>query len=132
MNIFESSVKRLLEDDFNSGGPGDQDPLEDEEPDEPDSFEDDVEEGDDPADMSLSEVIEEYMQRKRWWHFGGSSGIRNLEELLRDMGQGSQGGTLGYLKGFLIDNPDAIDNMVEWIGKSNDEEWKLSLLDAMH
>lgn len=127
MDLFESSVKRLLEDDFGNMGEDD--------PDDPDDTmdeippEEDMEEGDDLADMSLGELIDEYQDRHRMWHFEGPSGVRNFEKLAAALGYGGYG---GILQNFFEDNPGAIEAVIEWIGEQNLQDWKSSLLDAMH
>lgn len=133
MNIFESSVKRLLEDDFGSEDPMDRGPAEDDEPDETDLFGDEDDRGGEEEDytsMSLSGVIDAYLNKHDAYRWQGEDAAENLTTLVRGLGYDSgYGDPLAY---FLGDNPGLMEKIIEWIGDTNLEEWKNSLIDHMY
>jgi hypothetical protein len=70
-----------------------------------------------------SEILYEYCEQNKIWHFEGDSGLRNLNQLTKNMGYGGHGFKYGSsLEEFLSDNPGAQTAIMEWIGENINEE----------
>ena len=58
----------------------------------------------------------------------GERGVRDLHRLVEDMGYPGHDYAYGTpIEVFLIDNPGAIEAIVEWIKEQNFSEWKENL-----
>lgn len=84
-------------------------------------------------DMSLTEVIDKWQDENRANNFSGSSGVRKLERLCKDLGY-EHGDFVGHevsLLNFLADNPGAMEAIVLWIGEQDLEQWKDNLISTL-
>lgn len=61
--------------------------------------------------------LESFLDKHRMYHWEGSSGLRQLEQLISMIGYGS-------LEEFLEDNPGGQQAIVEWIGSANVPDWE--------
>lgn len=75
---------------------------------------------------SLSELIEEYLKDNDIRNWEGDKGLRNLENLLQDLGNYKREGWMhgDIIHQFLADNPGAIVAIINWIEKQDLDEWK--------
>lgn len=78
-------------------------------------------------DKDLDEILDRYMQENQLYHFEGESGVEKFKGLLSDLGYDDDRFRNGILGLFLADNPEAIECLLEWIGKANIQEWRESL-----
>lgn len=79
-------------------------------------------------EMDLSDVLNEYINEKKFHSFEGSRGVKRLEELVTDLNQDYQGRFSGTsITDFLEDNPGAIEAIIDWISEQNVDEWKENL-----
>jgi len=78
------------------------------------------------------DILERYISEHRMHHFEGTTGVRQFEKLVEDMGytDGQFIGRHGILN-FLADNPGAIQALIEWIEQSNVPEWEENLSDCL-
>jgi hypothetical protein len=71
----------------------------------------------------MSNQLDKYLTANKLWNMEGSSGVRNFERVIRDVG--------GYssLQAFLEDNPGALNAMMDFIDKwvERNEEWRENL-----
>lgn len=84
-------------------------------------------------EMDLTEIINEWQDKNKAHHFEGSTGVRKLEKLCKDLGY-DNGAFLGSevsLLNFLADNPGAIDALINWMGEQDIEEWKENLVSTL-
>ena len=73
----------------------------------------------------LNELLDEFQQQEKIYRFDGESGFRNFEKILKCLGYLSHNFRYGNLIDvFLINNPDAVETLLEWIGEQNLEEWR--------
>jgi hypothetical protein len=82
-----------------------------------------IAEGEDDEDLEkkdLGELIEQYCDANKMYHWEGSRGVSNFEKLI---------GILGYqnVDYFLTDNSGCLEAMVEWIKDAGVTEWKESM-----
>ena len=74
--------------------------------------------------MDMSELLEEYQNINRLWHFEGDSGLGKFGEILKALGYREHGFKYGsVIEVFLSDNPGAIEAILNWIGEQNAPEW---------
>lgn len=84
---------------------------------------------------SLSELIEAFQNEKKAHCLEGSRGLIFLCTLVRALGykdpqgfgQLTRDAVIGDLLTFFEDNSGAIEALIEWIGRTENEEWKASL-----
>jgi len=80
----------------------------------------------------LSELLEEFCDKKRLYCFEGDRGIEKFEQIVSQLGYEPNGFKYGSLvEVFLADNPGAIQALVEWIGSINSPEWVESIKSAL-
>lgn len=79
------------------------------------------------ANADFNDILEHWQDkapgRHRW---EGDSGVRNFEQLVKDMGYDYG------IENFLADNPGAIETLLEWIADHAEKggiEWKINLAD---
>jgi len=74
---------------------------------------------------SLSELMQEFLNLKKFHHFEGDSGMENLNETVKAMGYKGHGFRYGSpLESFLSDNPGAQQAILDWICDQDLDEWK--------
>ena len=72
----------------------------------------------------LSDLIEEWRNENRAYHWEGDSGMKKFESLCEALGYDRTGFRFGDpIEHFLSDNPGAIDAIVEWMCERNTPEW---------
>ena len=84
---------------------------------------------------SLNELIETFREENKAYCLEGKRGLIFLCKFVRALGyrdvqkfgQLSQDASVGDLVEFFEDNPGAIDAIIDWIGITDNEEWKESL-----
>lgn len=84
---------------------------------------------------TLADLLEQYRNQEKMWHWEGGNGVRNFCRLVRALGykdrqyfgQFAHDGCYGDLLRFLEDNPGCLETMFEWIAESNVPEWKNEL-----
>ena len=84
-------------------------------------------------EMDLCELINEWQDENKAWHFEGGSGVRKFEELCDALGY-ARGEFLGSgvsIPNFLADNPGAIDALINWISEQNVDDWKENLISEL-
>lgn len=72
---------------------------------------------------SFFAVLHDFIEREGLEIIEGQRGLSNFEQIVR---------TLGYksLNDFLIDNPGAIEALVEWIEQSDNATWHENIENA--
>jgi hypothetical protein len=65
--------------------------------------------------------LDKFIDQNRMYHWEGSTGVRNLEHLVKAIGYNDNYGDA--IRNFLCDNPGAIEAMVEWIRGSRCKDW---------
>jgi len=86
-------------------------------------------------ELSLADIIEEYVEQEKLYSFDGERGVKNLCRLTRAIGykdplhfgQFHQQGAYGDLINFLEDNPGAVQAIRQWIEDQDDDEWKANV-----
>jgi hypothetical protein len=80
------------------------------------------------ADTDFNDILDHWQkQGKGRYRFEGDTGVRNFEQLVKDIGY-DQG-----IENFLADNPGAIETLLEWISEHAEKggsEWKENLAEA--
>lgn len=80
----------------------------------------------------LSEIVEAYCDKHQLHRWDGINGVDNLNILVAAMGYRGNHFTFGSpLETFLIDNPGAIEAILEWIGGTNLSEWREALVKGL-
>lgn len=69
-------------------------------------------------------ILEQYMDSRRMYRWDGVRGVENLKTLVRDMAGHES------VEEFLIDNPGAMECILDWIAKTRAPEWDMSLVYA--
>jgi hypothetical protein len=81
----------------------------------------------DIEDTCFDDILDHWQkQGKGRYRFEGDTGVRNFEQLVKDIGY-DQG-----IEHFLADNPGAIETLLEWITDNAEKggiEWKINLAD---
>lgn len=67
------------------------------------------------------EILYSYMDSKEMYRWDGPRGLENLKTLVRDLGDYES------VEDFLIDNPGAIEHIVDWITLTQAVDWEESL-----
>lgn len=81
----------------------------------------------------MSEILEKWQDYHEISRFEGTSGVKNLEKLLKSLGY-SRGNYVGYgneIINFLSDNPGAIEAILNFIVETNDKNWNESLIEDL-
>lgn len=74
----------------------------------------------------MTELMHEYMANNHMFHFEGERGVRNMEQVMKEVcGYKSDWG--GVLQNFFADNPGAIEAVLEWVSSQNNSEWQENL-----
>ncbi len=82
--------------------------------------------------MDGSEAFDAYLEEKRFFHFEGTTGIRNLETICKTLGY-RNGSFIGehFILNFLADNPGAIESLIDFIRDNADGEWEESFKEEL-
>lgn len=76
----------------------------------------------------MQDKLDTYFSANRMHSFEGERGVRNMEQTMQEVcGYSAAWG--GTLQNFFIDNPGAIEAVMEWIANSNVPEWSARLDD---
>jgi len=83
-------------------------------------------------ELSLADIIDEYVEQEKLFSFDGSRGVQNLCRITHAIGyvdkqyfgQFHPQGSYGDLINFLEDNPGAVQAIRQWIEDQDSEEWK--------
>jgi len=84
-------------------------------------------------DMSnrMEDVVERFLEQEQFRSFEGERGLERLNDLTKVLGYEETGFRHGSpLEQFLIDNPSAIEALVDYIKDESNgtQEWKFSFL----
>jgi hypothetical protein len=82
----------------------------------------------------MDDLLNEYIEKNRMYHFDGESGLQSLNKLCDAIGYEETPYRYGSsLETFLGDNPGCIGAMIEWMNEQLDgcPEWQQSLKDKM-
>lgn len=82
-------------------------------------------------DMSFEELVDLYISQKNLYMLEGSTGVKNLEKLLKAIEGDSFFGN--PIVGFFENNPGAIEAIINWIKKEGGfiDDWVDSLKEAV-
>lgn len=84
-------------------------------------------------DKDLSELLREFVEQEKLWHFEGDSGLEKFEKICTAIGYpGHQFRYGDPIQHFLSDNPGAIQAILEWIEEQNIPEWKESVISHLN
>lgn len=90
-------------------------------------------------EKTFSELLDEYQDQEKMWHFEGDRGLDKLNELTKAIGYRGHGFKYGSsLEEFLSDNPGACEALVEWIsengehGSVEDDSWRENLISNLN
>lgn len=76
----------------------------------------------------METLVREWISQNKINTWEGRTGLKNLSKLLFDMGYGDTSANFGLpIQDFLSDNPQVIENIVEWICKQENDEWSMCL-----
>jgi len=78
-------------------------------------------------DMSLSELIQKYLDQEKMYSMEGPRGVRNLHKLIQVLDNHYHN-----FDTFLQDNSGAIEAIIEWIGSTKLTDWKENIIDVLH
>lgn len=84
-----------------------------------------VEEEEEEEEKDMAELVEAWCD-KNGHTFEMESGLRRFEKLIKDVDCAYHN-----IEEFLLDNPGAIEAMVNWIGEQNVPHWKQNLQDVL-
>lgn len=74
----------------------------------------------------MEDLLQQYMANNRMFHFEGERGVRELEQVMKEVcGYKSDWG--GVLHNFFADNPGAIEAVLDWVSSQNNTEWHENL-----
>ena len=65
--------------------------------------------------------LDKFIDQNRMYHWEGSTGVRNLDKLVKAIGYNDRYGDA--IHNFLCDNPGAIEAIVEWIRDGRCTDW---------
>lgn len=68
----------------------------------------------------VAENLERFIEQEKLWSWEMNRGLNNLNKVLRAIGYDD-------VQNFLLDNPGAIETLVNWIGEQRVEEWSEGL-----
>jgi len=71
---------------------------------------------------NLENLIEDWCEQNKAWHFEGERGLKQLEKLFKALDSNYKS-----IEDFLYDNPGAMEAIVEWVRSINLREWKEAL-----
>ena len=71
---------------------------------------------------NVGEILEKYLDHKKFYNFEGPRGVRNLTEVVKALDSNYRS-----LEDFLEDNSGAIEALLAWISKANVLEWTVNL-----
>ncbi len=83
--------------------------------------------------MDLCELINEWQDNNKAWHFEGTSGVDKFRKLCETIGY-EEGNYIGYghaIENFLSDNSGALEVLINWIGEQDVKEWKESIISVL-
>ena len=82
-------------------------------------------------EKEFGDLVEEFLDQKKFHHFEGDQGLDRLNVLCGALGYRESGFKYGSpLEQFLSDNPGAQTALVEWISDQHSGEW-IAKLDAI-
>lgn len=89
----------------------------------------------DNDEQQFSDVLNKYLNTKRYYHFEGDSGLDRLNDLCYALGYKGHNFKYGSsLEEFLVDNPGAVNAIIDWIqkvGDDNDLIWRDNLMKTL-
>ena len=74
--------------------------------------------------MNLADLIQEWCDQNKAYHFEGDTGLDRFGELLEAIGYKPHGFRHGsVIEAFLSDNSGAVQAIIEWIIEMDDPDW---------
>lgn len=73
-----------------------------------------------------NKLMQDYLANNKMYSFEGSRGVRHLEQIATEV-CGYTPDFSGVMMTFFMDNPGAIEAVVEWIGNQRNADWKENL-----
>lgn len=74
---------------------------------------------------NLSDLLDEYCNQEKLWHFEGDSGLEDVNKVFKALGYKGHPFRYGSpLEHFLSDNSDAINALLDWVREQNFPEWR--------
>ena len=81
----------------------------------------------DVDEMSFDELIDEYMDREGMHHMDSLRATRKFPLMLQVLND-----DYTDFDSFFLDNPGALESLVEWIKDQNISEWTVNIKNALH
>jgi hypothetical protein len=78
----------------------------------------------------MQRLLEQYLSNNKMHSFEGPRGIRHLEQVALEV-CGYKPDYSGIMYNFFVDNPGAIRAVIEWIGSTNNIDWRHNLEDLV-
>ena len=86
----------------------------------------------DDEELTMSEVVDKWQKQQNAYRTEGTSGVENLEKLIKALDVQYNDYRFDCLREFLRDNSGCVEAMIEWIKEINVKEWKESLESDLH